>query len=134
MIVKRVGVLLRPDGIVMGKFIPPPKRFFEENPRATWSDFAAVNRAAFLAQLALIFLQWVFLAFAIVAIFRLKRLRRYWVVPAVIIYYVAIHVITNTEPRYFYPAMPFIFLLAGGTIDSIITRRIRPLSLTPERP
>jgi 4-amino-4-deoxy-L-arabinose transferase-like glycosyltransferase len=133
MIAKRVGVLLRPDGIVMGKFIPPPKTFFADHPGATWSDFAATNRAAFASQLALILLQWLFLALAIVAIFRQKNLRRYWAVPAIIIYYVAMHVITNTEPRYFYPAMPFVFLLASTAIDSIIKRRTHATPLTAKQ-
>ena len=41
---------------------------------------------------------------------------------AVIVYYFVIHLGTNAEPRYFYPAIPFVLLLAGESLMELINK------------
>jgi hypothetical protein len=123
MIVKRVGILLKPDGIVMSKFILAPKTFFERNPGATQKDFLLSNVPAVLAQFLLVGLQLVFLLVVAVTILRLRKEHRIVPAASVIVYYIGIHIVTNTEARYFYPALPLVFLFAAAGIDRYLAGR-----------
>jgi 4-amino-4-deoxy-L-arabinose transferase-like glycosyltransferase len=110
---KRLPVLLTPDWIMTRKFTPSLKQFLDENPRATVWEYASKYPLATLIRIALLLLQYATLFLALFA--TLQNLKNFPLfLPAVVIfYYIIIHIPTNTEARYFYPAIPFVLLLAS---------------------
>ena len=73
-----------------------------------------------LSILLLILLQYATLALAALALASRKSSRLLWLPGLMILYYVCIHIPTNTEARYFYPVLPFVLLLASERLDSIL--------------
>jgi hypothetical protein len=110
---KRIPVLLIPDWIMTNKFHPSLKTFLSESPGSTIPDFVKQYPLASLLRMALIILQLGTLLLATVAVLRTPREAFLWIPAAVISYYIVIHLPTNTEARYFYPAIPFSLLLAS---------------------
>ncbi|GEM_PF-4556124 len=120
---KRLPVLLTPDWIMTRKFAPSLKEFLKKDPRATVWEYVFTYPLAALIRLVLVLLQYATLLLAIFAVIQNFK-NFYLLLPAVVIfYYIVIHIPTNTEARYFYPAIPFVLLLASHGWE-ILRRRI----------
>ncbi len=119
---KRIPILLRPDGIIASKFMPPPKEFFAASPGSTMTEYLMRYPIGTLIQLFLIILQGAALLLAMIT--ASKRWKDSFILlpVAVIVYYFVIHLGTNAEPRYFYPAIPFVLLLAGESLMELINK------------
>jgi hypothetical protein len=119
---KRIPILLRPDGIIASKFMPPPKEFFAASPGSTTIQYLTRYPIGTLIQLSLIILQGIALFLAMIT--TIKRWKDPFILlpAAVVVYYFIIHLGTNAEPRYFYPAIPFVLLLAGESLMELINK------------
>lgn len=113
---KRIPVLLRPDGIIASKFMPPPKEFFAESPGS--GSFQYLMRYPLGAVIQMLLIVGQALAIILASITAVKRWKEPIVllVATIVVYYFLIHLGTNAEPRYFYPAIPFVLLLAGESL------------------
>ena len=119
---RRVPVLLKPDGILVGEFLPPPGKFFKEHPVATLWEYGALSPVAVAVQVALILTQLVALLLAAITLIKNLSNRVIWFPAGVIFYYIMIHIPTNTEARYFYPVIPIVLLFAVQAREYIIRR------------
>ena len=121
---KRIPVLLIPDWIMTNKFHPSLKIFLSQSPGNTILDFVKSYPFASLLRAALILLQLGTLILAAVAVLRTPREPLLWIPALVISYYIVIHLPTNTEARYFYPAIPFTLLLASVGWDRLRAKQL----------
>ena len=119
---KRIPVLLRPDGIIASKFMPAPKEFFSANPDAGMPQYFARYPFGALIQFLLIALQGISLVLAAIAAAIRWRDPLVLLPITIVLYYFFIHLGTNAEPRYFYPAIPFVLLLASDTLVALNSR------------
>lgn len=118
--IKRLLVLLRPDGIIVGKFMPSPGEFIEKNPGAGMPGYFRQFWAPAICQALLIILQLSILLLAARALVGVKDLS--WLPGLIIVYYIFIHIPTNTESRYFYPVIPVVLILAARGYELILKR------------
>lgn len=110
---RRMPVLLTPDWIMTRKFTPSLKEHLDESPANSVWAYLKQFPVASLIRGGLIFLQYGAMAFAVVGFWKARTNRLLWLPAVIVFYYVVIHIPTNTEARYFYPAIPFLLLLAG---------------------
>ena len=124
--IKRIPVLLTPDWIMSRKFAPSLMDHLREREGNSIGSYVAAYPAAAAARALVIGLQWATLALCAIALLR-GPVRRRWVIEAggrarrllwlpfaIIAYYIVIHIPTNTEARYFYPAIPVVLMLASA--------------------
>ena len=123
MMLKRIPVLLTPDWIMTRKFAPSLKEYLAESAGNNAAHYFAHYPVAALIRIALVFLQYVTLALALFALLRDRGRRLLWFPALLIFYYIVIHIPTNTEARYFYPAIPLVLLLASHGWELIARRR-----------
>ncbi len=117
---RRIPVVLIPDGIIAGKFMPPPKEFFRSNPEAGFARYFSAYPLGTLVQLTLIAAQLGLLFFATLATIRSWRKTHLWIPAVIVLYYILVHLATNAEPRYFYPAIPFVILLGAEGLQYVL--------------
>ena len=117
--IRRIPLLLKPDGIITSRFMPTPKQFFADHPGTTYLDLFQTFPFWSIVQLLLITAQFALIALAVLGIFRYRQTAFVWIAVAGILYYFMVHITTNTEPRYFYPVIPFLILLASAGGDSL---------------
>jgi 4-amino-4-deoxy-L-arabinose transferase-like glycosyltransferase len=116
---KRLPVLLTPDWIMSRRFAPSLKEFLDASPQNSVGAYLSTYPAAVLVRGLLVVLQYSLLLLAAWALWK-KRRERVLDLPALIIfYYIVVHIPTNTEARYFYPAVPFLILLASVGWDAL---------------
>ena len=114
---KRIPVLLTPDWIMTRKFAPSLMEHLQEQKGNSIGSYVSAYPGAAATRALVIGLQWASLALAAVVMFRIRPLRLVWFPSAVIVYYIAVHIPTNTEARYFYPVIPFVLMLASTGWD-----------------
>jgi 4-amino-4-deoxy-L-arabinose transferase-like glycosyltransferase len=114
---RRIPVLLRPDGVVSSALMPPPKEFFRQHPGASILHYLREYPFGSFVQILLILCQWFALLLALIPVVRKWNDPIVLLSSTVILYYIVIHIGTNTEPRYFYPAIPFVLLLASQGVN-----------------
>ncbi|MGB2868261.1 MAG: glycosyltransferase family 39 protein [Bacteroidota bacterium] len=117
---RRVLVLLRPDGIILGRLMPAPSEFLERNPGSGMAGYLREFWAPAACQVLLIILQISILLLAARALVEARDLS--WLPGIIILYYVFIHIPTNAESRYFYPAIPVVLILAARGYELIRKR------------
>jgi 4-amino-4-deoxy-L-arabinose transferase-like glycosyltransferase len=119
LMVRRIPLLLKPDGIVTSRFMLTPRRFFADHPSSSYWDLFLTSPFWFIVQLGLIAAQGIVLVLGSFAVVRLRKNCLMWFAVATILYYFCVHISTNTEPRYFYPVIPFLLLLAAAGWEQI---------------
>lgn len=119
MIAKRIPVLLTPDWIMTRKFAPSLKEFVDSASERTAWDYMKTYPFPSLVRALLILLQYVSLALAGYGFIKDSQNRLLYFPALIIFYYIVIHIPTNTEARYFYPAIPFVLLLASRGLELI---------------
>ncbi len=110
---ERIPVLLTPDWIMTRKFTPSLKEYLDESPNRTMLTFFAAYSVSTAIRVLLIMLQYASLVLALYGFIRSGSRQLLWFPACLIFYYVVIHIPTNTEARYFYPAIPFVLILAA---------------------
>lgn len=120
---RRIPVLLTPDWIMTNKYAPSLKQHLDESPEHSFGSYLASYPFASFIRGIVILLQYATLVLALV------WLRRGWTsglwLPVLIIaYYFLIHIPTNAEARYFYPAIPFVLLLSAHGWETFQRTRI----------
>jgi len=73
--------------------------------------------------LLLVLLQYGALVLAVIAVAKDARNKLLWFPVLLILYYIVIHIPTNTEARYFYPAIPLLLLLASHGWEKLRAKR-----------
>jgi 4-amino-4-deoxy-L-arabinose transferase-like glycosyltransferase len=114
---KRIPVLLTPDWIMTRKFAPSLKEYLEASPGNSISAYVASYPFASLIRLLLTLLQYGTLLLSAIALVKDWRNMLLWFPGLIIFYYIILHIPTNAEARYFYPAIPIILLLASHAWD-----------------
>ncbi len=114
---KRVPVLLTPDWIMSNRYAPSLMAHLRERQGNSIFTYLSAHPLAAATRAFVIVLQWASLVLAAIAFFRVRPRRLLWIPFAVIAYYILVHVPTNTEARYLYPAIPFVLLLASEALE-----------------
>ncbi len=120
---RRVPVLLTPDWILTRRYALSLKDYLDETPGGTVVSFLREHPFAAGIRGLLILLQYGSLIVAVMVLLRRRSDRWVWIPGLIIFYYVAVHIPTNAEPRYFYPVIPMVVLLAVQAFDDLRTRR-----------
>jgi len=120
---KRLPVLLTPDWIMTRKFTPSLKEFLDSSGEHSIAQYAATYPLSFIIRLLLVLLQYGALVLAVVAVVKDPRNKLLWFPVLLIFYYIVMHIPTNTEARYFYPAIPILLLLASHGWEKLRARR-----------
>ena len=110
---KRLPVLLTPDGIMTRTIAPSLKEFLDALPQRSIGGYVSAYPAAVLVRGSLVVLHYFTLLLAAWVLWKRRRERLLDLPALVIFYYIVVHIPTNTEARYFYPAVPFLILLAS---------------------
>ncbi|MDP4231456.1 MAG: hypothetical protein Q8916_13740 [Bacteroidota bacterium] len=116
-VIKRIPLLLTPRGLFIIEDSRPTMKtsddFTQKFPGSLLREFrespltAIVKIMSSLLGLGLMFL-------ALIGCWKWRNSYKIWLLPfAVVLYFVFSHLPVNVEPRYFYPAVPFIIPLAG---------------------
>lgn len=111
--VKRIPVLLTPDWIMTRRFAPSLKEHLDASPDHSVFSYIARHPIPSLIRALLIGLQWITLALAFLPFFKRPGRTTLLFPLTIIFYYIIVHIPTNTEARYFYPAVPFVLMLAS---------------------
>jgi len=122
-VLRRIPVLLTPDWIMTKKFAPSLKDFLDESPEHSIGRYLAAYPLPSLIRGMMTLLQYAALILAAVSI-RKEWSTALWLPVLIIAYYVIIHIPTNTEARYFYPALPFVILLSAHGWELLTRERI----------
>jgi 4-amino-4-deoxy-L-arabinose transferase-like glycosyltransferase len=122
---RRIPIVLRPDGIIASKFMPPPKELAAESSGVGVIQYLMRYPIGAFIQVLLILLQGSALVLATIAAVKRWNDRLILLPITVIVYYFVIHLGTNAEPRYFYPAIPFVLLLAGESLMQLRSKLTR---------
>lgn len=122
---RRIPVLLTPDWIMTRAFAPSFMEFIDSSPGRTLSSYISEYPGPLTIRLILVFLQYgsLFLAAFVLVVKRTELLL--WLPATIILYYIGIHIPTNTEARYFYPVIPVVLLLAAQGWEILGTRFYR---------
>lgn len=120
---KRIPVLLTPDWIMTRKFAPSLKEFLDSSGEHSIAQYAATYPLSFIIRLLLVLLQYGALVLAVIAVAKDARNKLLWFPVLLIFYYIVIHIPTNTEARYFYPAIPLLLLLASHGWEKLRAKR-----------
>jgi 4-amino-4-deoxy-L-arabinose transferase-like glycosyltransferase len=116
---KRIPVLLTPDWIMSNRYAPSLMAHLREREGNSIATYVTAFPAAAAARALVILLQWGTLILGAIAMWRTRSAQLLWVPFAVIAYYILVHLPTNTEARYFYPAIPFALMLAAEGWESV---------------
>jgi hypothetical protein len=109
---KRIWILLKPDGIITTPLAMTPREYFSRHRNSTLRDYMLDYPAASIIQILLIIAQFAALGLAFTTLIRFFGHRSLRLPAIIIIYYIAVHICTNAEARYFYPATPLVLFLA----------------------
>lgn len=120
---KRVPVLLTPDWIMSNRYAPSLMAHLREREEHSIVSYVAAYPVAAAARATVIVLQWATLLLAAFAMRNVGVRPLMWVPFGVIAYYILVHLPTNTEARYLYPAIPFVLMLAAEGWRHLTTRR-----------
>jgi 4-amino-4-deoxy-L-arabinose transferase-like glycosyltransferase len=120
---KRIWMLIKPDGILTASLAPTPQEYSRQNPGALWWNYWLDYPLASISRIAVFLGQMLALILACAALIRFRPNRDLWLPAIVIIYYIAIHVGTNAEARYFYPVTPLLLFLAVYGWNKMQTHR-----------
>ncbi len=120
---RRIPVLVTPDWIMTRRYALSLKDYLDETPGGTVISFVREHPIAAGIRGLLILLQYGSLILTVMVLLRRRWDRWVWIPGLIIFYYVAVHIPTNAEPRYFYPVIPLVLLLAVQAIDDLRTRR-----------
>jgi 4-amino-4-deoxy-L-arabinose transferase-like glycosyltransferase len=110
---KRIWILLKPDGIITTSLAPAPREYFGLHRNSTLRDYLLDYPAASIIQILLVLAQLAALGLAIITLARFFDRHLLWLPAITITYYIAVHICTNTEARYFYPVTPLVLFLAA---------------------
>jgi 4-amino-4-deoxy-L-arabinose transferase-like glycosyltransferase len=110
---KRIPVLLTPDWIMTRKFAPSLLEFLDASPQNSVGGFVKAYPLSILVRGLLVVLQYATLLLSIWVLWKRRRDRSLDLPALIIFYYIVVHIPTNSEARYFYPAVPFLILLAS---------------------
>ncbi len=114
---KRIPVLLTPDWIMSNRYAPSLMSHLREREGNSIVSYVLSYPVAAGARALVIFLQWVTLVLVALAMRSVGERPLMWIPFGVIAYYIVIHLPTNTEARYFYPAIPFVLMLASEALE-----------------
>ena len=110
---RRIPVLLTPDWIMTRKFAPSLLEFLNASPQNSIGGFVSAYPVPVLVRGLLVILQYSILLLTVLVIWKRRHDRALDLPALIIFYYIAVHIPTNTEARYFYPAVPLLILLAS---------------------
>ncbi len=116
-VLKRIPVLLTPDWIMSNRYAPSLMAHLKERDGHTIMSYVAAHPVAAAARAMVIVFQWATLVLAVLAMRGVGTRQLLWIPFAVIAYYIVVHLPTNTEARYLYPAIPFVLMLAAEALE-----------------
>jgi len=120
---KRVPVLLTPDWMMTRKFAPSLREFLDASPQNSLMGYVRLYPLSVLVRGCVVLLQYLTLLLAAFVLWKRRRERMFDLPALIIFYYILVHIPTNTEARYFYPAVPFVVLLASIGWDALRQNR-----------
>jgi 4-amino-4-deoxy-L-arabinose transferase-like glycosyltransferase len=109
---KRINILLKPDRIVTAPLLPIKGNSYHQQESISVVKMVQESPIGMFIQGLLTAIQLTAFLLAIIALIFYRRQPNFLLPGFIIFYYIVIHIVTNAEARYFYPAMPFVFLLA----------------------
>lgn len=109
--IKRIWMLTKPDGILTSSLAPTPQEYSRHNSQARWWNYWFDYPIASVFRIAVFLGQFLALILACLTLIRFRNNRDLWLPAIIIIYYIAVHVCTNAEARYFYPVTPVLLFL-----------------------
>ncbi|MDE3058855.1 MAG: glycosyltransferase family 39 protein [Bacteroidota bacterium] len=131
MMVERIPVLLTPDWIMTRKFAPSLKEYLDGAPNRTMLSFIGAYPIPAAIRALLIMLQYVSFALALYGFVKKRPRQLLWFPACIVFYYIVIHIPTNSEARYFYPAIPFVLILASEGLRELKERYSSSMTDTP---
>jgi len=119
LMIKRLPFLLTPDWIMTNRYVPSLKGFLKSSTDNSVIGYVRRYPLASALRAFLILLQYSALVLAAIAVWKAKRKILIFLPALIVFYYVVLHLVTNAEARYFYPAIPFVLMLASYGWDTL---------------
>jgi hypothetical protein len=116
-VLKRIPILLAPRGLfIIGDTHPTLKTsddFTQKFPASLFAEFRESPLTALIKILSSL-LGFILIIFAMLGCLKWRKNYQIWLLPfSVVAYFFLSHIPLNVEPRYFFPAVPFLIPLAG---------------------
>jgi 4-amino-4-deoxy-L-arabinose transferase-like glycosyltransferase len=121
--IKRIPLLLTPDWIMTNRYVPSLKEYLGSSADNSVIDYVRTHPLASSLRAFLIVLQYTTLVLAVLAVWKAKKNYLIFLPALIVFYYIALHLVTNAEARYFYPAIPFALMLASYGWETLRHRK-----------
>jgi len=116
-VIKRIPLLIIPRGLFIVEDGTPTKKtsedFAQKFPASLFREFRETPGIA-IVKLGSSLLGLILLVFSLLGCWKWRKNYTFWMLPfSIVAYFFLSHLPVNVEPRYFYPAVPFLIPLAG---------------------